>query len=220
MTNTLGSSVQARQKQPRTAAKEVRRQQLIDATIQSIAKHGISGTTMTTVTGFAGLSIGLVNFHFATKETLFEETLRFLAEEHRDQWHKSYRMADLTPQAKLLAIVDAHYHPKICSRKKLAVWFGFYGEAASRAKYRKIMQEIDPERWEVSVGLCQQIIDEGGYASQSAQEIADMLEGLYDGFCLNILMYPGTFTREDAKARIRNYLASVFPGHFDSAQTD
>lgn len=216
MTNSKSKSAKARKKPPRTASKEERRQQLIDATMKSIAKYGISGTTMTTVTGFAGLSIGLVNFHFSTKESLFEETLRFLAEEHRDQWKKSYRNADLTPQAKLLAIVDAHFHPKICSRKKLAVWFGFYGEAASRAKYRNIMQKIDPERWKVSIDLCRQIIEEGGYTEQDAQGVADTLEGLYDGFCLNILMYPGEFTREDAKTRIRVYLASILPKHFQT----
>jgi TetR/AcrR family transcriptional repressor of bet genes len=62
----------------------VRRQQLIEATIESIAKFGISGTTMTTVTGFAGLSVGIVNFHFDSVENLFEETLFSLAAEHRD----------------------------------------------------------------------------------------------------------------------------------------
>lgn len=210
----------ARQKQPRTASKQERRQQLIDATIKSIAKHGISGTTMTTVTSNAGLSIGLVNFHFATKENLFAETLRFLGEEHRDQWKKSYEKADLDPMAKLLAIGDAHYHPKICNRRKLAVWFGFYGEAASRAKYRNIMQEIDPERWDLSRDLLRQIIAEGGYEDADAEAIADTLEGLYDGFCLNILMYPGEFTGEHAKRNIRAYLAAVFPKHLDKPTKD
>lgn len=202
------------QKAPRTASKEVRRRQLIDATIDSIAKHGIAGTTMTTVTGFAGLSIGLVNFHFKNKETLFEETLRFLAEEHRDHWKKSYETADLTPQSKLLAIVDAHYHPNICNRKKLAVWFGYYGEAASRAKYRTIMQEIDPERWQISIDLLEQFIQDGELDGVKANDVGDTLEGLYDGFCLNILMYPGEFTKEDAKRNIRVYLSTVFPKHF------
>ncbi len=41
----------------RTASKEVRRLQLIKATIESISKYGILGTTMTTMTGFAGLSV-------------------------------------------------------------------------------------------------------------------------------------------------------------------
>ncbi len=198
----------------RTESKEVRRQQLIDATIESIAKHGISGTTMTTVTQFAGLSIGLVNFHFKTKQSLFEETLRFVAEEHREQWKKSVRKASLSPEAKLLAIVDAHYHPKICNRKKLAVWFGFYGEVAYRATYRNLMTEIDTERRDISIDLCNQMIADGGYDGIDAHGVANTLEGLYDGFCLNILMYPGEFSNADAKREIRNYLASTFPKHF------
>ncbi len=199
---------------PRTESKQVRRQQLINATIESIAKHGISGTTMTTVTQFAGLSIGLVNFHFKTKQSLFEETLRFVAEEHREQWKKSARKASLSPQAKLLAIVDAHYHPKICNRKKLAVWFGFYGEVAYRATYRELMTQTDTERWETTINLCNQIITEGGYQDIDAHGVVNTLEGLYDGFCLNILMYPREFSNADAKREIRNYLAATFPQHF------
>jgi len=198
----------------RTASKAVRRQQLIDATIESISKHGITGTTMTTVTGIAGMSIGIVNFHFKNKKTLFEDTLRFLAEEHRDQWRKSVSKADLTPDAKLLGIVDAHFHPRICNRKKLSVWFAFYGEASARAAYRDIMSEIDEERWLVSTRLCREIAEDGGYDGTDPEHVAETLEGLYDGFCLNILIYPKEFSREDAKTRIRDYLAKTFPKHF------
>jgi TetR/AcrR family transcriptional repressor of bet genes len=214
MTHETAKAARTNRKAGRTASKEVRRRQLIEATIESIGKYGISGTTMNTVTGFAGLSNGIVNFHFTNKETLFEETLRFLAEEHRDQWRKSFRNAALAPEAKLLAIVDAHFHPSICSRKKLAVWFGFYGETGYRASYRRITSEIDEERWEVSTALCREIIRDGGYEGAEADHVASTLEGLYDGFCLNILIYPGEFTRDDAKRRIRGYLACTFPKHF------
>lgn len=73
------------------------------------------------------------------------------------------RKVDLTPQAKLLAIVDAHFLPAICNRKTLAVWFGFCGEVAYRATYRNIMTEIDTERWETSIDLYAEIIADGGY---------------------------------------------------------
>ncbi|MFK7939262.1 MAG: TetR family transcriptional regulator C-terminal domain-containing protein [Roseovarius sp.] len=203
----------------RTASKEVRRRQLIEATIESISKYGISGTTMTTVTGFAGLSLGIVNFHFKNKENLFEETLRHLANEHRDQWRRSMKTAGMTPMAKLLSIVDAHFHPSICNRKKLAVWFGFYGEAAYRASYRKTMTEIDDERWDISSNLCKQIIAEHGYDGVTPEHVSDTLEGLYDGFCLNILIYPGEFSRQNAKSRVHDYLASVFPNSIDAPAT-
>lgn len=214
MADVTAKAAKTNQSVGRTASKEVRRRQLIEATIESISKYGISGTTMTTVTGFAGLSIGIVNFHFKNKQNLFEETLRFLAEEHRDQWRKSVKSAALTPEAKLLAIVDAEFHPNICSRKKLTVWFGFYGEAGYRASYRRIMSEIDEERWQTSRNLCDEIIKSGGYDSADADAITNTLEGLFDGFCLNILIYPGEFTSEDAKRRVRDFLAMTFPKHF------
>lgn len=204
-----------RPKKPRTASKEERRQQLIDATIKSIRKYGISGTTMTTITRIAGLSTGLANFHFKTKEILFQETLRFLAEEHHEQWKKSYEQADLAPEAKLLAIVAAHFHPRICSRKKIAVWYGFFGEAGARASYRQLVNEIDSERRAVSTVLCQQMVKEGGYENIDPENITFTLEGLYDGFWLNMLMYPGEFTRFDALKRIQIYLAQTLPNHFD-----
>ncbi|MCR9112686.1 MAG: TetR/AcrR family transcriptional regulator [Rhodobacteraceae bacterium] len=219
MTDATANTGKQTRSARRTESREVRRRQLIDATIESISRHGISGTTMSTVTGLAGLSTGIVNFHFKNKETLFEDTLRFLGREHRDQWRNSVRDAALRPEAKLLAIVDAHFHPDICSRKKLAVWFGFYGEAGYRGQYRQIMSEIDEERWETSIRLCQNIIADGGYDDVEAEDVASTLEGLYDGFCLNILIYPGEFSHEDAKAQIRAYLAGVFPKHFETPRS-
>ena len=202
-------------KKPRTASKEVRRQQLINATIDSIAKHGFTGTTMTKVTSAAGLSIGLANFHFTSKQNLYEETLRFLAEEHRDQWKKKIDTVNLSPEANLLAIVAAHFHPKICNRKKVAVWFGFFGEASARASYRNMVNEIDAERRDMSVELCRQIIRDGDYTNLDPVDIAFTLEGLYDGFRLNILMYPGEFTRFDAMKRVQELLSQIFPKHFE-----
>jgi len=217
MPEVTAKAARTNKKVGRTASKEVRRRQLIDATIESIAKFGITGTTMTTVTGYAGLSIGIVNFHFKNKENLFSETLRYLAEEHRETWRKRVQGPDMTPEAKLLAIADAHFHPSICNRKKLAVWFGFYGEAGYRAAYRDMVSEIDTERWNVSTAVLQQIIDDGAYEGLEANQIATMLEGLYDGFCLNILIYPDDFSREEAQQRVREYLAQTLPKHFDAA---
>lgn len=201
-------------KRRRTASKEVRRQQLIDSTINSIAKHGIAGTTLSTVTEDAGLSIGIVNFHFESKQKLLEATLTQLAQEHHDHWHKAYTDAGLSAPEKLMAIVDSHFHPKICTRKKLAVWFAFYGEAGRRAVYRSLVDGIDDERFDLSTGLCADIAKAGDHAGAPVEQIARTLEGLYDGLWLNILMYPGSFSREQAKKQVRAYLATVFPKHF------
>ena len=47
-----------------------RRQAMIKATIAVIARHGVSGTTVGRVARKAGVSVGLMNFHFDSKERL------------------------------------------------------------------------------------------------------------------------------------------------------
>ena len=71
---------------PRKLSREARRNQLIEATIEALATRGYARTTLTEVAKIAGLSHGLVNFHFQTKEKLLAETLQFLADEYRENW--------------------------------------------------------------------------------------------------------------------------------------
>ncbi|WP_299949804.1 TetR/AcrR family transcriptional regulator [uncultured Ruegeria sp.] len=206
--------IEIAQAKPRTASKEVRRQQLIDATIESIAKNGLASTTMTKVTGIAGLSLGLANFHFTSKEKLLEETLRHVAQEHHNHWKQQIDAPGMSATEKLLAIVDAHFHPSICNRKKLSVWFAFYGQVGHRKLYRQIVQDIDEEREEITRNLCDQIVAEGGYDPEYALDATLTLENLYDGQWQNMMVYPAEVTRDHAKREIRTYLALIFPKHF------
>ena len=72
--------------QPRKMSRDTRRAQLIEATIETLALRGYARTTLTEVARMAGLSHGVVNFHFDTKEKLLSETLALLAEEFRLNW--------------------------------------------------------------------------------------------------------------------------------------
>lgn len=202
------------QKTRRTEDKSVRQLQLIEATIDCIAKYGIVGTTLAKVTEVAGLSLGLVNFHFASKERLFEETLRFVASEHRDQWQKGIRAKVPRDADRFLAIIDSFFHPRICSRKKLAVWFAFFGEAANRSIYRAIVEDIDEERHQESMRLIRRLASEGEAAGIDPKFVSLTLEALIDGLWLNMLLYPEDFTREQSKMQVRRVLALMFPRHF------
>ncbi|MDU8928215.1 TetR family transcriptional regulator C-terminal domain-containing protein [Alisedimentitalea sp. MJ-SS2] len=198
----------------RTAPPEVRRNQLIGATINCIADQGISGTTLAAIAKEAGLSVGLANFHFKSKDALLSETLKHLAAEHRDMWLRDVQRHNLSNADKLRFIVSAQFHPRICSRRKLAVWFAFFGEAGYRKTYRSISSQIDMERQELCAELIESIIADGGYAKADAEQIALTMEGMFDGLWLNMLMYPAKFTRERAAHQVLDYLGLVFPRHF------
>ncbi len=205
-------------KRRRTASPEERKRQLIEATITSISQNGITGTTLTAVTRIAGLSLGLVNFHFITKDALLVATLTHLAAELRDRWVGLARRTDLQPDQKLAAIVEAHFEGGISNRRKLAVWFAFFGETKQRKSYRECTATLDMERLETSTELCRELIAEGGYDHVNPVGVGEALEALFDGFWLNILMYPARFSNEAAKAQIFDYLKGQFPRHFTAAE--
>lgn len=198
----------------RKESREVRRRQLIEAAMETIAEKGISGTTMADVTRRAGLSIGIVSLHFDNKEGLLTETLRFLATEMRDAWAGSYTDAALTPSAKLSAIIEAIFHPAICGPTKIAVWFAFFGEVQYRAIYRAMVDELDTERNEAFETLCQHVREEGGYDDVDPINLATSIESLSDGLWLSLLLYPDWISPEQAKRRVYNMLHAHFPEHF------
>lgn len=202
-------------KRPRTASRAVRRRQLIEATIECIAQRGLTGTTMAEVTRLAGLSMGIVSFHFQSKENLLKETLVFLAEEHRACWSRSLANSALAPAAKLVAVIDAHFHPSTCNHTRIAVWFAFFGEARYRAIYREHISQFDTERKAAVAALCRGIVQAGGYSGVNPLAFAATVESLSDGLWLSIMLYPDGLTPATAKQRVMAYMASVFPHHFE-----
>ncbi|KAG1700501.1 HTH-type transcriptional regulator BetI [Nymphon striatum] len=117
------------------------------AAIESISKRGFSGTTLKHVTQGAKLSHGVVNFHFESKETLYVETLGYIVNEHYELWHGSMDKAGPDPADQLTAVVEADFDKKVCSPKKMAVWFAFWGQAKYRPKYLKIHNKHDEDRF-------------------------------------------------------------------------
>ena len=198
---------------PRTASKQARKTQLIKATIRSIAKHGLSVTTMATVAREAGLSQGIINLHFQSKEKLLEETLRHVVDEYRTTWYKALASGGESAAGKLAAVADVDFDKRICQRNKLAVWFAFWGESRSRPTYRKICAERDREYKQVVASLCEIVIKEGGYQAR-AGFVAFGLLAMNEGLWLDLLLNPVEMTPEQARAVSRSYLQGIFPAHF------
>jgi len=154
------------------AIRERRRQQLIESTIASIAKRGLAETTMGEVAKGASLSHGTVNFHFTSKEQLLVETLRFVTEEYRSVWTRAVEKAGPATADKLAALYLADLDPSVCTRKKMAVWHAFYGEAKSRPIYREICDASDQERIDAGVDLVSRIVAEGDYRHLNPEHTA------------------------------------------------
>lgn len=191
-----------------------RREQLIAATMKCIARKGLSSMTLSDVATEAGLSQGIVNLHFDSKENLLNETLRHVAGDYREQFEKALQRAEATPAARLLAALELDLKPSVCDRNKLAVWFAFFGESKARPTYRKISGEVDKTYENDMLQLCADVIDEGGYTNVTAAAATEALTSMTYGMWLSCLINPQGWDRHAAMAAIMSYLRNVFPDHY------
>lgn len=201
-------------KTKRTARREQRRQQLIDATMKCIARKGMGNTTLADVASEAGLSQGIVNLHFESKDNLLAETLRYLADEYKAQFVKTFENSGPAAADKLLALMQLDLRPSICDRRKVAVWFAFWGEVQSRPVYRKICDERDQYYDDTIERLADEIIRDGGYQGITAASVAIVLTSMTNGLWLSCLISPASFDRKKSMSALLDYLAGIFPKHF------
>jgi TetR/AcrR family transcriptional repressor of bet genes len=201
----------------RSSIKQLRRDQLIEATIDSIARHGFRKTTLGEVARRAKLSQGIVNFYFKTKDGLLLETLEYLAEEYEATWKRAVATSGPDPVAALDAIIETDLGPAVCNRRKVSVWVAFWGESQSQPRFRKLCSRLSDDYLAQTREIISQIIDQSGCHQLDADAIAHGLNAMIDGLWLSLMIDPKHFDREAAKHACRNYLASVFPAEFATA---
>ncbi|MFZ9128756.1 MAG: TetR family transcriptional regulator C-terminal domain-containing protein [Pseudomonadales bacterium] len=207
---TSGQQKKVRQIRP----KAERRRELIQATIRCIAKYGLSATTVQLVTREAGLSLGIANLHFQSKENLLRATLEsVMAEYHEGQVEILEGDADASPAAQLAALVEFQFSARVTNREKMAVWFAFYGEASAMPIYQKICSRMDQMAATKLEQVLGELIREGGYRHLEPKTLATGYLALVDGLWLSLLVMPKSLTKRAAKAIAMDYLLQAFPKH-------
>jgi TetR/AcrR family transcriptional repressor of bet genes len=201
----------------RVEKREQTRRDLISATLDSIATKGFAETTLEKVSKRAGVSRGLVNFHFESKEKLLIEALNQMSEEYAASWTRALARADPDPLSQLVAMIDSDFHPRACTRKKVAVWYGFLGEARSRQAYTVVCQRRHDRFSEAMEECCKDVAELGNYSNIDYKIVARGLGALIDSLWRDLMLSPRNFSREDSKRSCFKYLANVFPRHFDEA---
>jgi AcrR family transcriptional regulator len=201
-------------KRPRRERAEnaaMRRRQLIEATIDSIVEHGLSATTLATVSDGAGLSQGVAVFYFKNKQTLLAETLKYHYEEYNKVWQSALAAAPADPVEKILAMVCADLDDRICNRRHLALWNSFWGEAKARPIFAEICDAYDSEHSVVLLALCKEVEDLIGDPSWSAATVAEALDTLTDGMWIRMHVTPDIMDKTAGRQLVARFLATVMP---------
>jgi TetR/AcrR family transcriptional repressor of bet genes len=198
---------------PRKMSRESRKQQLIDSTIETLAKRGYAKTTLTEVARTAGLSHGLVNFHFDSKENLLAETLEFLTEEYVENWKAYLETVGTEPAARLDALLRADFDPKVCTPTRLSAWLSFWGEAQGLPLYQERAGANDTFYIAQLEEICARLMEEGGYTG-NVERIARVLRVTTEGVWLDMMTMMTPYDATEGLATVHAGAAAFFPRHF------
>jgi TetR/AcrR family transcriptional repressor of bet genes len=186
--------------------RDQRRQELIRATIAVIARRGCSGTTVARVAERAGVSVGLMNFHFSSKDRLFRETFRYLSREYDQIWRRNLAAAPRDPRSRLLKMIESYFDPRIFTREKLAVWFTFWSDAELRDRFRAAAIRLEHRYLEALEEEIARLLAARGQQPGESGAIVAGLSAMIDGYWLQALLDSHRFKRGVAVEACREFV--------------
>jgi TetR/AcrR family transcriptional repressor of bet genes len=132
-------------------------------------------------------------------------------------WVQASAKAGEAAAAKLEAMIEFEFDPRVSSLEKVAVWYAFWAEAQVNPSHRERVSRLEARYFETTRDLFQRLIEEGGYQGLSADAVAYGFNAMLDGFLNDLMIDPASFDREEAKRICRLFLSGLFPRHFAGA---
>lgn len=134
----------------RREGEERRRHDLIDATLDCVAEHGLEGATVRAIALRAGVTGGLIRHYFPGKEELLQAAYAEIMGRMTEQVKAALVSVDGAPIRRLAAFVKASLVPPVIDARTFSLWASFLGRgsnpalaAAHRAGYLGFRDEVE-----------------------------------------------------------------------------
>ena len=121
----------------RKRIRDIRYDELIDATIVAVHRKGFADVTMAEIAAEAGAATASITYYFGSKDRLLEATMRRLMSLLRDSLLERLRGAE-APMARLLAIVEANFDDRVFTVEQCSVWMQFWAVAPYRESLSRL----------------------------------------------------------------------------------
>ena len=177
------------------ASEEARRAQILRAAYEVGAREGLDGLTVRLVAAEAGLSSGLVLFHFGSKEELIVALLDYVLAT-TTVLHITDDIARITqPLDRLLALLKREMNRLSSEPKRIRLFFDFWAKGFRNPLIRAKMQtELDRYR-EAFRPMAEEVLraEPVRFDHVSAQGLAAVAVSFIKGCAVQSMIDPGQF---------------------------
>jgi betaine-aldehyde dehydrogenase len=157
---------------------EMRRRQLVEVTIDSLAELGYVGTTLAQIAARAGVSPGLVAHYFKDKDGLLEAAFRSLARRVGMQVRARLRQVG-TPRGRIQAVIDANLAPEEFDQRTGSAWLAFWGQLLHVERLKRVQTVYQRRTLSTLRNALRTLLP-----PEQAQSLAAMIAAMIDGIWL------------------------------------
>jgi betaine-aldehyde dehydrogenase len=157
---------------------EMRRRELVEVTIDSLAEVGFVGTTLAQIAARAGVSPGLVAHYFDDKDGLLEAAFRSLARRVGSQVRARLLLV-ATPRGRIQAVIDANLAPEEFDQRTGGAWLAFWGQVLHVERLKRIQSVYQRRTLSTLRNSLLKLV-----APDEAQSLAAMIAAMIDGVWL------------------------------------
>ena len=163
---------------PKVGMRDTRRQQLINATMASIAELGMQNTTIVSISRRAGLSSGIISHYFGGKQGLIEAALRHLLDQLGKELRERMASTDGSPEQRLQCIVEANFSSFQRTELAARTWLSFWARSIHEPGLQRL-QLINNARLysNLRFSFAQRLPKQA--ATDAARQTAAMIDGFW-----------------------------------------
>jgi TetR/AcrR family transcriptional regulator, transcriptional repressor of bet genes len=158
-------------KMARASNTEQRRLEIIMGLMKVMAEVGYEGATVPLIARAAGLTPGLIHYHFANKQSILIALIECLEKIVQKRFEALYTKKD--PRKKLSAFVEAHVGlGDGADTTAVACWIAIGAEAVRQPEVRAAYQKVTAAQLHTLEKICEEILTESGSSIARRREIA------------------------------------------------
>lgn len=179
---------------PKVGVAQVRREQIVRATIRCLARHGYAGLTMKKVSREAGLSQGILHYYFRDKRTILIAALEAVVDDLNRRVMAAQARSARDPEARMRALIRACLETAVEAREVWVVFVEFWGEMMHDVRLRRINAELYRRMRRFLGAVISQGARGGCFRAVDPVHGAAVILALLDGVSLQLAFDPRAFT--------------------------
>lgn len=161
----------------KTSIEQIRRRELIDAAYLTFLEHGLKGMTMARIGERAGMSHGIVNYYFTSKDALVSAVVRKATFLISQDTARRLRQAK-SPRGRVSAIIASNFASDLFTRDTARAWVSYYAAIGQHPEFERLQNAVD-RRLESNLRHALRQLTSDRRAAEIAEGVALYIDGLW-----------------------------------------